>query len=258
MQVTKSGSRHGISNLSFKDCEEEHTGKIFASLKKHPVQHPVTSKILEVRNIYSPSYCRCTKWIEETGLAHIITDTHIHFIVVKYITKYRFSRHHIIQYHTISHGFYWHLLTLWQARKAAGARASEELCATLGVRNDQTISNKPSALDTSCSKTVLSDQVGVMCQQGWSQRVESSLHVVLQSVHVFSCLDLFWKKSNVKLSLFNLLMMLAIWPLLLGVVRSEAGRTLPGIKWAQSVFSWSLITKATCYSMLQHHLSLFS
>lgn len=141
MQVTKSGSRHGISNLSFKDCEEEHTGKIFASLKKHPVQHPVTSKILEVRNIYSPSYCRCTKWIEETGLAHIITDTHIHFIVVKYITKYRFSRHHIIQYHTISHGFYWHLLTLWQARKAAGARASEELCATLGVRNDQTISN---------------------------------------------------------------------------------------------------------------------
>lgn len=66
------------------------------------------------------------------------------------------------------------------------------------IKQYQAISNEPSALDTSCSKTVLSDQVGVMCQQGWSQRVESSLHVVLQSVHVFSCLDLFWKKSNVK------------------------------------------------------------
>lgn len=125
------------------------------------------------------------------------------------------------------------------------------------IKQYQTISNEPSALDTSCSKTVLSDQVGVMCQQGWSQRVESSLHVVLQSVHVFSCLDLFWKKSNVKLSLFNLFMMLAIWPLLLGVVRSEAGRTLPGIKWAQSVVA-SLITKATvhvtaCYSTIFHY-----
>ena len=76
------------------------------------MQHPVTSKILEVRNIYSPFYCRCTKWIEETGLAQIITDTqiHIHFIVVKYITKYRFSRHHI-QYHTISYNITWFLLT---------------------------------------------------------------------------------------------------------------------------------------------------
>lgn len=265
MQVTKSGSRHGISNLSFKDCEEEHRGKIFASLKKHPVQHPVTSKILEVRNIYSPSDCRCTKWIEETALAQIITVTqiHIHFIVVKYITKDRFSRHHIIQYYTISHGFYWHLLTLWQARKAAGARASQELCATLGVRNDQTISN-----DINRAKCV----GHFMLQDGafgssWS---DVSARVITKS-RVFpaccsskcACLFLFGsflEKSNVKLSLFglfNLFMMLAIWPLLLGVVRSEAGRTLPGIKWAQSVVA-SLITKATCYSMLQHHLSLFS
>lgn len=264
MQVTKSGSRHGISNLSFKDCEEEHRGKIFARLKKHPVQHPVTSKIREVRNIYSPSYCRCIKWIEETGLAQIITDTqiHIHFIVVKYITKYRFSRHHIIQYHAISHGFYWHLLTLWQARKAAGARASQELCATLGVRNDQTISNNIKR--AKC--------VGhFMLQDGafgssWS---DVSARVITKS-RVFSaccsskcaCLFLFGsflekKQCQTKPIQFvhdagNLAF--AAWS------RSERSRQDFARNQMGSICCcvFDHESYCTCYSMLQHHLSLFS
>ena len=100
-----------------------------------------------------------------------------------------------------------------------------------------------------CFRIKLEWRVG-KCEFFRSHHKEKSLPCVVFPWELFFkvCMSFPERKTMSNyISLFNSFMMLAIWPLLLGLVRSEAGRwTLPGIKWAQCLVA-SLITKATCY-----------
>ncbi len=248
MQVTKSGSRHGISNLSFKDCEE-HSGKIFASLKKHPVQHPVTSKILEVRNIYSSSHA--LQMYKMNWRDRFRTNDHRYaYTLLQQNTSLTFTYNIVHMVSTDKAKFFDRPEKLPERERP---RSFVPLRSHVGSPEQSNIKRAKCIghlhAPRRCFRIKLEWRVG-NCEFFRSHHKEKSLPCVVLPWELFFkvCMSFPERKTMSNyISLFNSFMMLAIWPLLLGLVRSEAGRwTLPGIKWAQCLVA-SLITKATCY-----------